>query len=321
MLSTYFRSVVKQIKESLSTYTDNGMITLYHYTLSDEETLTLDPSRVGEQSYSKGERRFSTPRIFFYLNPEHQEAVLAHKELYITQVNVKDVYDSINDPLELKQQTRNENNGILDVDMFLQSIIDNGFKGMYYRVSGMDIVVWFYPIEVHKEGVEVEEEGEEVEFHIGEVKNMSEEDVKEVIHNNTIVVISANRDELDDSENNQQTRKLKQDIESMGYPYTQAYGGYVETDDDGHPVQVKEKSFMLWGKDEDKIKEDAIRLGEKYNQETILYKPEDGSGHLIGTKSGLDYINYREEQHVGDFVPNSQSEYFTQVGDFSFEFK
>ena len=159
------------LTEALNAYEDNGQITLYHYSKTDKPSLALDPDRFLEHNtYTRNDFNASSlPRIFFYVNLDHAEPIVKEgATLYTTKVNTSDIYDMRSDELGLKQKAMRYP-GIaasIDFDWLLRSIagaipenwssksiLPEGtppYKGAYYTLSNMDVVVWFDQIEVTK---------------------------------------------------------------------------------------------------------------------------------------------------------------------------
>lgn len=82
-------------------------------------------------------------------------------------------------------------------------------------------------------------------------------------------ILSAERSERTDDENINATKKLIADIKKLDLWYTPVKGGYVEVNDKGERIAIDgENSFII----PNISKNDAIHLGVKYNQDTILYK-------------------------------------------------
>ena len=79
----------------------------------------------------------------------------------------------------------------------------------------------------------------------------------------------------------QLTAKLKQILLSKGYGCTYVDGFYKEQEME---KASKEKSiFVVDLKDDGKLKETLIALGNQFGQESILFKPKDGQARLIRT--------------------------------------
>lgn len=157
------------LTEALSAYDKGGEITLYHYSRADEESLTLDPERfLDHNQWSRNDYNASTlPRVFFYVDLAHAETMIKEgAHLYTTKVPLKDIYDMSVDHLELKKKAQRYP-GIpasIDFDWILKSLADAipetwntksilpegtpPYKGTYYTLRNMDVVVWFRPIKV-----------------------------------------------------------------------------------------------------------------------------------------------------------------------------
>lgn len=79
----------------------------------------------------------------------------------------------------------------------------------------------------------------------------------------------------------QLTAKLKQILQTKGYGCTYVDGFYKEQEME---KAAKEKSiFVVDLKDDGKLKETLIALGNQFGQESILFKPKDGEARLIRT--------------------------------------
>ena len=86
------------------------------------------------------------------------------------------------------------------------------------------------------------------------------------------------------AENNRNTERLKQDIKDLGLSYIKTYGAWHEND-----KTTNEKSFIV----PNISKEDAMKLGKKYGQYSIIFKP---SGKDVGSMYvTLDDDNYGME--------------------------
>lgn len=90
-------------------------------------------------------------------------------------------------------------------------------------------------------------------------------------NNDTFGIISAFRVEYDWDKNMSLHNNLKKEIKDMGYGFVELYGGYTYLDDNNEEVSVKEKSFFI----PKIVFKDISYLGDKYNQETIIFKDEN----------------------------------------------
>jgi hypothetical protein len=151
-----------------------GKIRLYHYSKIPEENLMLDPEYflTHRHSYSRKDFNMSDmPRIFFYTNLDHAEAVVKQgSSLFTTFVPTNEIYDLASDPLELKQKSAPYPEiPVPDYDRILRSLANqprtpkygtaspsllgpeqSTYRGAFYATGDMDVVVWFEPIEVEK---------------------------------------------------------------------------------------------------------------------------------------------------------------------------
>jgi hypothetical protein len=144
-------SLINYIAENLSNFVnEDGTVLMYHFAKIDQPSIVLNPDMFGSNSWTRGDIRVSDmPRVFFYLNLDDKERFFLSHTLYTTKVKVTDLYDIVADPLKIKAKLREENNGVLNVDMLLRNAKERGFKGVYYKPY-MDVVNWFYPITVEK---------------------------------------------------------------------------------------------------------------------------------------------------------------------------
>jgi len=83
------------------------------------------------------------------------------------------------------------------------------------------------------------------------------------------------------AENNKKTEQLKQDIKDLGLSFIKTYGSWHEND-----KTTSEQSFIV----PNISKEDAMKLGKKYGQYSIIFKPRgEGKGSMYVTLDNDDY--------------------------------
>jgi len=153
-----FRKFLTETENDLASYDKGGTLSLYHYTTAKQDPLVLDPKHE-KGSYSRREfDTASTPRVFFYLDPNQKEHFFNSSTLYTTAVPTNRVYDFRNDPLGYRQVQSEEfpkghrhpvyglRKGI-EWDEILEDIRED-FDGIYYSTANFDVVAWFSPIEV-----------------------------------------------------------------------------------------------------------------------------------------------------------------------------
>ena len=64
-----FKKFLSEEKVRKERYDQGGIITLYHYAVPDQESLTLDP-KYKRGAYSRNDYLTAdTPRVFFYVDP------------------------------------------------------------------------------------------------------------------------------------------------------------------------------------------------------------------------------------------------------------
>lgn len=106
---------------------------------------------------------------------------------------------------------------------------------------------------------------------------------------------------------NKRFAELKSRVRKLGYSYFPCKGVFQEVDDKGNPVKFSddadmgEKSlFVLGDKDNPKkFRQDMMKLGKDFNQQSIFYKTKSNLCFLIVT------TNYEEDgkkYHVGDIL-------------------
>lgn len=106
----------------------------------------------------------------------------------------------------------------------------------------------------------------------------------------------------------QKTAELGSDIRSAGYGYSLMDGHYTMNQGvfKDHPKPVDEPSLCMVGRDEKKLRADIIQWGNRYEQESVLFKPAgDPDAYLI-------YMSGRIEK-AGTFHPNRLGDYYTRM--------
>jgi len=128
--------------------------------------------------------------------------------------------------------------------------------------------------------------------------------------NRNIGIISANRNNLTPKENKIRTSHLKSEIAKY-FGYITIKGSYIENKGQPDERKVEEISFLVIGNNNDSgnLKGFLKKEGEKYQQDSILYKPADSEiAVLIGTTEG-QWPGKGKEEPVGKFHPNKISDY------------
>ncbi len=147
-----FKEFLVEDKERKSRYDQGGIITLYHYAVPDEESLVLDPKHK-RGSYSTREYEVAdTPRVFFYVDPDHRERFFLNRSLYKVDVPADQVYDLGVDSEDYIGQVSHPVYGLRKGEEWntLLETIREKYSGVFYDTGRLHIVVWFYPIEVYR---------------------------------------------------------------------------------------------------------------------------------------------------------------------------
>ena len=127
---------------------------------------------------------------------------------------------------------------------------------------------------------------------------------------NGFIILSAFRSEFSLSQNRERTRKLKNDIKDAGFGFIPVVGGYREIIKSDNPnwdkadvvsgkdgeciFQTTEESVLVPNydmktkepmSDFEVLRKLAIRLGQKYDQDTVLISPPNGKAHYVITSN------------------------------------
>jgi len=133
-----------------SDYDSGGVISLYHYSRPDVDTLVLDPKH-GAQSYSRNDYIVSdVPRVFFYVDPDDKERFFASANMFTVDVPANRVYDLTADEEGYIEATRHSVYGLrkgVEWNTLLETIRED-YDGIFYDTGRLKIVAWFHPIEV-----------------------------------------------------------------------------------------------------------------------------------------------------------------------------
>ena len=128
--------------------------------------------------------------------------------------------------------------------------------------------------------------------------------------------ISAFRGERTRKENMENSGKLSAALVGAGYSVTSVDGVYIENYGTSDAKKVKEKSFIVFDyKKKGTLKKDLMKLGEKFDQDSITFNSvEDGVYALIGTsKRDNSYPGYHKEVKLGKPMFGKNGEFFSTV--------
>jgi hypothetical protein len=125
------------------------------------------------------------------------------------------------------------------------------------------------------------------------------------------------------SDNKKRNIQLLAILEHLGYDTTNVDGSYVENFGTPTAGEVKEDVyFVVDSKDRGNLKQDLMRLGEQFNQDSILFIPKGEIGMLIGTNHcPMSYPGYGKVKSYGSRVFGRPGEFMTKVRNRPFMFE
>lgn len=116
--------------------------------------------------------------------------------------------------------------------------------------------------------------------------------------------------------NTKKHRELGSKLRDMGYSVTQVKGGYAYEQNGAKKIDQEFSWFVVDSKDTGNLEKDLIKIGNQYNQESIIFQPKGKEPYLVWTRSG-------QKNKVGSKTsPATSSKYgkvdelgpFTKVG-------
>jgi hypothetical protein len=128
-------------------------------------------------------------------------------------------------------------------------------------------------------------------------------------------IITAYRGDYSKQQNETRNASLVSDIRSAGFGYVSVTGYYIENPGTPEETKVVEKSFVVISSanDSGRLKGFLKRSGEKYNQDSVLYKDAaSDQAVLIGTAPGR-WPGLDTEVKVGAWHANKIDSYYTQM--------
>jgi len=141
---------------------------------------------------------------------------------------------------------------------------------------------------------------------------------------NHVGAISGFRGERTHAENMAVHRALRAKLVSMGYDVTEVVGSYVENYDTPEANEVKEQSLFVTcrsGQECDNLEADLVALGQKYNQDSILFKPAGESAYLVGTSQTAEWPPFGEKVNVGKPAMGKLAQFMSRVKNRPFVFE
>lgn len=118
------------------------------------------------------------------------------------------------------------------------------------------------------------------------------------------------------AQNRTRNKVLLASLQRKGYGITSALGSYKENYKSENEVTKKEEIFIVVdNNDTGRLKKDLFKLGEQFEQDSILYVPKGGSsGYLIGTNNCPNgYPGYRNTVKLKSPLFGQDGEFYTRV--------
>ena len=147
-----FKDFLTEEKTRKEAYDQGGKMTLYHYAVPSEDSLVLDPKYKRGSHSTREYETATTPRVFFYVDPDHKESFFTNRSLYKVDVPTNRVYDLGADPEDIINKVKHPVYGLRKGEEWntLLETIRERYDGVFYDTGRLHIVVWFSPIEVRR---------------------------------------------------------------------------------------------------------------------------------------------------------------------------
>lgn len=117
-------------------------------------------------------------------------------------------------------------------------------------------------------------------------------------------------------ENMARNKSLLAKLMTKSYGVTKVNGYYIETYNTPDAIEVGENVFLVMDlHDNGNLRSDLLRLGEEFEQDSILFVPKGGKqGTLIGTnKCPSGYPGYHKTVSYKKFIFGETGEFHTRV--------
>lgn len=160
-------------------------------------------------------------------------------------------------------------------------------------------------------------------------KNIQESSLSRVFQHtqdNAFGIITAFRADFSKNENLKRNKSLESDLRALGFGFTKVKGSYPEVDEiTGEAKRVEEQSLIVFNTSEQSskdLKDALVRLGKKYNQDSVLIKERETEiAYLAGTND-TGFPGLGKTEKLGKWTINKAAEYYTRMrGDRKFTFE
>lgn len=125
------------------------------------------------------------------------------------------------------------------------------------------------------------------------------------------------------AEKKEADKKLRVLLQNLGYSITRIHGSYVENFGTKIAKNVSEDSYFVVDlKDSGSLLDDLIKLGEAFEQDSILFIPKGGQGaKLYGTNHCEGgFPGWGNTLDMGE-IQGGESEFYSRVGSRAFKFE
>jgi len=126
------------------------------------------------------------------------------------------------------------------------------------------------------------------------------------------------------ADNQKRNRQLYAQLQMKGYLATAVHGAYIENYGTSDAKEVRENVyFIVDAKDSGRLLSDLLELGEKYDQDSILFIPKGGKGSILyGTnRCPQSFPGYGKQQKFNDRKMGKGGEFMTKVSGRPFMFE
>lgn len=123
-------------------------------------------------------------------------------------------------------------------------------------------------------------------------------------------------------DNKKRNRQLHAILESLGYGVTEVDGAYIENFGTPNAIEVKEDVYFVVDlKDGGSLEKDLRRLGEQFDQDSIMFIPKGEMGILIGTNHCSNFPGYGNKIPFSSRSFGKPGEFMTKVKNRPFMFE
>ena len=124
------------------------------------------------------------------------------------------------------------------------------------------------------------------------------------------IITSFRNDEKTHQDNLLTNKELKAYLLNKGYGVTSITGASIESYNPNLAKEVKEVSYFVVNlKDDESFKAIITKLGEYYNQDSVIIIDKGGQSSYLVSTNKIGYPNYVEIEQIGGFEPKEEIEF------------